>query len=244
MVIVHGLGGDAESAYVVQWANLLYTAGFDVLRLGLRGSDGVGHPYHIGLTEDVEHAIAHGTDYDEQFIVGFSLGGHIALCCATLGLDVKAIASISPPVDLVQGVAFLDSPRAFVYRRYVLEELFNMYRKLEESGTELPTPYSRAKQASTIREWDELTIAPHYGYDGADDYYNKNAMLHRLGDVVTPTYVLVSPDDPMIPVEFVKPFLEGADAPLTTRYYDGAGHVFFPFSRDASIVDEVIGFFD
>ena len=54
IVIVHGIGGNADSPYCVSAARAAVAAGCAAVRISLRGADGNGDDiYHAGLTEDL-----------------------------------------------------------------------------------------------------------------------------------------------------------------------------------------------
>ena len=88
VVLVHGLGGSAESSYMSLLASLGHELGHATLRLSLRGADGSGPDlYHGGLTADLHAALADPATsvFDEFVLAGLSLGGHMALRYANYG---------------------------------------------------------------------------------------------------------------------------------------------------------------
>ena len=59
VVLVHGLGGSADSPYLCAAATVAAGLGLDSLRLNLRGADPVARDfYHGGLTAELHAAIA------------------------------------------------------------------------------------------------------------------------------------------------------------------------------------------
>src|SRR5262252_5962985 len=85
-LIVHGLEGSSESAYMIGTAEKALASGFNVLRLNLRNCGGTEHMtttlYHAGLTVDVRQIVRELNGADglrEIYLVGFSLGGNIVL---------------------------------------------------------------------------------------------------------------------------------------------------------------------
>src|SRR5215470_19817560 len=82
-LIVHGLEGSAESAYMVGTAEKLLTSGFNAVRLNLRNCGGTEHMtptlYHAGLTDDVRQIarqLIEGDGLNEIYLIGFSMGGN------------------------------------------------------------------------------------------------------------------------------------------------------------------------
>lgn len=240
VVLIHGLGGSPDSGYLAPLAQAAGTRGWSSLRLALRGTDGIGNDfYHAGLTDDVEIALADEAfaDYSRIFVVGFSLGGHIAMCVSTLpNLDerVRAVAAVCPPVDLGEGARLLDAPSQTVYRNYILSELRALYRGVAAT-TDVPTPWSRIKLVRHIREWDALTIVPRFGFENVDHYYSSQSVANRIDTLRLPTLMVHSHDDPVVIPETVYPMTKGPTPQLDVHWFDGAGHVYFPPSLDLGV---------
>ena len=146
VVLVHGLGGDSSSYYVLAAANAAEQAGLSSLRLDLRGADGEGHDfYNAGLTADLRAAIGSEAlaGHDTILVLGFSLGGHLTLRYATeAALDprVRAVAAVCPPIDLDRTAEAIDQPRAWVYRRHVLDSLKQLYAAVSAHRARRGTP--------------------------------------------------------------------------------------------------------
>lgn len=256
LVIVHGLGGSPESAYTVTTAAEADALGWPTLRIALRGTGGLGHDfYHAGLTADLHAALADEAlaGYERIWVVGYSLGGHLTLKAATeerLDARVQAVASVCAPVDLAAGVAEIDSASKFVYREYILRELRQMWRQLEEGGAELPTPYERVRRVKSLREWDSLTVVPRFGFDDVADYYATQSVAGHIGELRRPALVVYSEHDPMIPAVTIDQMCEQAHDGLHPRRIALGGHVFFPRRVDLGqagpkrLVAQILRWFD
>ena len=86
-----------------------------------------------------------------------------------------------------------------------------------------------------IRQFDNLVIAPRYGFRDAEEYYATQSVGPRLGDLRRPALLLSAAEDPMIPPQCVLPFI-GAPAPrLQFHRIPGAGHLAFPADLDLGI---------
>ena len=82
VVLVHGLGGSAESLYMARAAAIADQLGLSSLRMNMRGSDRDGADlYHAGLWQDIRDAVASDalSDVRQLWILGFSVGGHVVL---------------------------------------------------------------------------------------------------------------------------------------------------------------------
>lgn len=231
VMLVHGLGGCADSGYVRRVAGEVLTNGAACLRLNLRGADRRGADlYHAALTEDLHGALAHPAlaRYARVHLLGFSLGGHVSLRFAAEEHDprIRGVASVCAPLDLAATQRALDAPRFNVYRRHVLAGLKDIYGALDPERA--PTPHAEVLRVGTLRDWDRLTVVPRYGFSDVDAYYARSSAGPLLGGVRCRTLVVAAQRDPMIPVASLRRFLEPAPPGITARLVDRGGHVGFP----------------
>lgn len=240
VILVHGVGGDVLSQYVVRAAVAVHRAGMHAIRLNLRGAGEGIHTastlYHAGLTDDLRRTIAlleTNEKVKDIAIVGFSLGGNVTLKLAgewggAYPRSIRAMCAISPPLDLVTTGASLERRRSFPYRRYVLQ-------KLIETGTTFARLYperakydvSKLKKAKIIRDYDELVVAPMHGFASAHDYYVEQSSGPGLPEIEVPTLLVHAEDDPMIPPHTMKPSLEHVSPAVTVEWTKLGGHVGF-----------------
>lgn len=251
LVLVHGLGGSAESTYMLHTAQVADQLGLSTLRLNLRGADGRGEDfYHAGLCGDLEWVLASPqlAAFERILLFGFSLGGHVCLRFATEVADrrLRAVAAACAPLDLDCSVAALDRPAGWIYRRYVLASLCRMYGEVA-ARRELPMPVAEVCRIRTLREWDRRTIVPRFGFDGAGDYYRKAGVGSRLDRLRVPALLVAAEDDPMVTRAAIDPGLSGAAEQLSLRWVRRGGHLAFPASLDlgedapAGLAGQVLG---
>jgi hypothetical protein len=243
IVLVHGLGGCADSGYMPGAARAASEAGLASLRLNLRGSDRLGEDfYHAGLTEDLRAAVASPelAGFDRVFVLGYSMGGHVALRYGTENGDrldsrVEAVAAICAPLDLAASGAVMDRPAFWVYRRYLLRHLLEIYRAVA-ARRPVPIPVEEAERIRLFREWDDRIVAPRHGFESAADYYARASVGPRLDRFGRPdrsdrsgprALLVVAEDDPMVPAETVRPALEGRETGLRVRWVPSGGHIGF-----------------
>lgn len=231
-ILVHGLGGCRDSRYLRRAARQIADEGWSSLRLDLRGADGSGSDlYHAGLSADLAAAVADPAlaDFEQIVLLGFSLGGHLVLRYATETTDPRVIAAaaICSPVDLASTVDIFDAPAGAVYRRYVLSGLKRTYRQIA-ARQPVPTPIERIEMVTRIREWDELTVVPRFGFGSADHYYASQSVAPRLEGLRIPALLVASERDPMVDIESIRHALPTAGDRLTVRLLHAGGHVAFP----------------
>ncbi len=243
VVLVHGLGGSAESPYLSATAAACQASGLATLRLGLRGSDGkAGDFYHAGLTADVSAALAAPelAPYERVVLIGYSLGGHVVLSYATYPHDarVAAVAAVSAPLDLRLAQCSFDraSPAAWPYRVYILERLKRLYAEIATHGP-VPTPVEQIRRVRTLREWDRLTVVPRFGFASPEDYYARASVGPRLRQLSVPAMLVACPSDPMVPQVSIAAAATAAGGALDLRWVRRGGHVAFPADLDLGFGD-------
>lgn len=239
-VLLHGLGGALDSQYMVKAARAAAAAGVDALRLSLRGADRRGEDfYHAGLVDDLSAALQSPAlaDYERVYVLGFSLGGHMALRWALQPTDprVRAVASVCAPLDLAAGCAAIDRPGAAIYRSHVLAGLLEIYAAVA-ARRPVPTPLPALAGVATIRAWDRLTVVPRHGFCSVDDYYASQSVGPRLGALQLPTLIVAATADPMVPAATVAPLLRGLPRHVAARWTAG-GHLGFRGRLDLGLGD-------
>lgn len=215
VVLLHGLCGDAESPYMLESAQALSEVGFGVLRLNARGAGGTlalsRSTYHAALSADpvrVAAQLAQRLGLDRVHLVGFSLGGSVALRAIVRESLPECLASaiaVSPPLDLAAASARLErGPLERLAGRLFLRHLAGLVSarlELDSSARErcraAPDALARLR---TVRELDDLFTAPLAGYATAADYYRDASPDLSAGDPPVPTLLLHAEDDPLVDV--------------------------------------------
>ena len=263
-VLVHGLGGCADSDYLVRMARAiddradLFGEPLACLRLNLRGSDRQGEDYyHAGLTADLRGALASPAlaGFETVYLVGYSMGGHVALRYGTEaesvdlpgepstsdgGIDprVAAIAAVCAPLDLARSGRVMDQPGFWIYRRYLLSNLMEIYRAVA-ARRPVPAPVEAAARIRLFKDWDDRIVAPRHGFADAADYYVRASVGPRLERLSVPSLLVVAEDDPMVPASTVRPVLGGlgerARSALQVRWVPTGGHMAFPGEIDLGL---------
>lgn len=239
VLLVHGLGGSIQSAYIQHGLLHAYRAGYHAVAITLRGSGPGGHLarslYHAGLTEDLEATLAWLSSRPRVRgvgIVGFSLGGHVSLrlvsAAAPSPPPVSALVTISTPFDLDASATHIDHWRQAPYRFYMLRALVANALSLAARAPErVPASPARLRALRTIRAYDEEVIAPMHGFKGASAYYEAVACGPWLDRVRVPTLCLYAADDPMVPAQTLRPFVKHASEFVTFHETTHGGHVGF-----------------
>jgi hypothetical protein len=210
LLIVHGLGGNDGSSYVVSTGHLAFVRGFHVLRMNMRGS-GDGERlspllYNAGLDGDLIAVLEWLARRVPRIVVaGFSLGASLALlaagrCREVLPDALAAVAAVSPPLDLAECASALERRENRLYHAYFMKTLVAAYRRRRALHPDL-FPAVPEQAMRTLRAYDHHVTAPLGGYDGATDYYARSSAGPWLASIDRPALVVAAADDPMVPVE-------------------------------------------
>jgi predicted alpha/beta-fold hydrolase len=238
LLLLHGLEGSSDAHYMRGLADKAFRRGFNVVRLNQRNCGGTEHLsetlYHSGLTADPAAVLRELAERDrlESFVVaGYSLGGNLALKLAgefgsAPPVDVKAVCAVSPTMDLERCVRALERRSNFAYQWNFVR---NLKARMRRKAQLLPDRFSTAplRRIRTVREFDEVYTAPHFGFRDASDYYYRASALRVAGAIRVPTLVLAAKDDPFVPVDpFHDPGVTGNPA-ITVLLTEHGGHCAF-----------------
>lgn len=233
LVLLHGLGGDEESAYMRTSAAAFLARGHPVLRANLRGAGPSSETcrllYHAGRSGDVraivEAARAHFA-CQGVVLVGFSLGGNVLLKLLGEGVDgVAAAASVSAPIELAEASQRMRMRRNRIYERYLLRRI---QRDATRSGADLSDEERRrVLSARSVLGLDDVFIAPRNGWRDAAEYYAVNSASQFLASIDVPTLAIHARDDPWIPSAAYERVDWASNPALTLSMPPSGGHVGF-----------------
>ncbi|MGH9581575.1 MAG: YheT family hydrolase [Bryobacteraceae bacterium] len=209
ILFLHGLEGSANAGYIQSFAQAALERGFGAHRLNMRTCGGTEElcetMYHSGLTGDplfVLRALRE-RGLGPLFVVGFSLGGNVALKLAgELGETdlVAGFCAISTPVDLAACVRTLDKPSNRLYARRFLRRLCERVARKSRLTPHLYTTEG-LDTVRTIWEFDDRFTAPLFGFGTAANYYATQSSARFLDAIRAPTLAIAAQDDPLVPFE-------------------------------------------
>jgi predicted alpha/beta-fold hydrolase len=235
VIMLHGLGGSSNSRYMIRIGKKLIASGFIVVRVNWRGA-GLGQ----GLARKLHYA---GGSHDlspilEKFhqdypnlpiqIIGFSLGGHILLkFLGELGSNapsylVNSIA-VCPAVEPADSVKRFALPENWLLQRSYTTELVDLVRAAEKAFPEIKRTEFPKKLSLYI--YDQIYVAPTWGFESAEQYYDKVRASRFIPMIRTPCQILYTMDDPFVNHEI----FDQLDIPSSVRlfYTIHGGHMGF-----------------
>ena len=209
ILLLHGLEGSSNSQYVRGNGARFFAAGWNVVRMNMRNCGGTEREcptlYHSGLSGDVLAVMRHferTRDAQRWSLVGYSMGGNLVLKLAgELGEDaallLRAVAGVSPVVDLAPSSDALHEPANRIYEWKFLRGLIQRYAYKCALYPQIFDP-RRSRGVRSLREFDDRVMSPYCGFTGADDYYHRAASARVADRIAIPALVLHALDDPFI----------------------------------------------
>jgi uncharacterized protein len=208
-VIVHGLEGSSDSAYMVSTAAKALAAGMNVVRMNMRncgGTESLAETlYHSGLASDLAAVVDHLKSHDglSRFVLlGFSMGGNlVANLLGERGSnapgEIRAAAVVSPVMDLAPSADALHQGSNRIYEWKFVRGLSRLFRR---KARLFPDRYdaTRLEGVRSIRDFDERVTAPYNGFRDADDYYARVSSSRCAENISVPYLVIHSADDPFV----------------------------------------------
>ncbi|HBQ12380.1 MAG: alpha/beta fold hydrolase [Sandaracinaceae bacterium] len=232
VVLVHGLGGSADSRYVLRAAREARDVGMSYLRLHCRGADRSGEDiYHAALSDDLRAALASPglAKFRRIYVIGFSMGGHMALRWAhepDRDPRVAALIAVCAPLDLAYGANAIQRPGGLPYQWHVLRGLKEIYRAAAARRA-MPVPVEHAMTLRTILEWDDEVVVPRFGWRDRAHYYEAASAGPMLEGCDLPTLFVAAHQDPVVTAGGLRPWLERASDAVEVAWTEG-GHIGFP----------------
>lgn len=228
VVIFHGLIGSADSNYMGRMALLCLKQDHSVLLMNHRGcGEGEGlakGPYHSGRGDDISAVISscrQNFKNKQILAMGFSLSANAVLSLVSgirgSHLPDQAIA-VNGPSDLKASAECLKAGFNRIYDFWFVQGCRKEIQ-LRQQKNLIPQDIKLSRWAH-LNDVDEIYTAPLGGFKNADDYYAKCSTAPHLGRIKTPTFILMSQDDPFIPWQ---PYLSAKNNPYVHLHLEKTG---------------------
>ncbi len=240
ILLIHGWEGSSRSTYILHTGRYLFARGYDIFRLNLRDHGASHHLnegfFHGGLTDETFRAasnIARLSQGNPFFIAGFSLGGNFALRIAmghgkTPIKNLRHIIAISTILDPLQSTRLIDNS-LFIYGHYFLKK---WKRSLEIKEGLFPDLYDFTdilKMKSLMAMTDGI-IERYSPFRDHREYFNSYTLRgDALADLSVPVSIIVSRDDPFIPVKDFYELKSNDNLHLSVQQYGGHCGFLDPF---------------
>ena len=244
LIALHGLEGSADSIYIHAVIKHFNSQGWDGMGLNFRGCGGEMNrqlrTYHSGETTDLDHVVQYISEhynYDEIGIVGYSLGGNVALKYAgeqgeKMNSKISKIAAVSAPVDLNGCSENMEAFTNIIYRNNFLKSLRSKtLAKAQQFPDEVDL--NGLNFIKTFYEFDDKYTSKVNGFKDAKDYYTQSSSLQYLPNIAIPTLLINAKDDSFLSDSCYPKAIAASLDHFYLEMPKNGGHVaFVEFNRD------------
>jgi predicted alpha/beta-fold hydrolase len=245
LITLHGLNGSSDAHYMRGLAAKVFARGMNAVRLNQRNCGATEHLapglFHSGLTADAAWIVHELTEIDRLpaiAVAGYSLGGNLALkLAAEYGAHPPrtfvAVAAVSPIIEISECTRALERPGNFLYQWNFVRDL---KRRMRRKARVQPGRFdlSQLNAIRTVRAFDEIYTAPHFGFRNAEDYYHRASAMRIVDRISIPALMITAEDDPFVPSQpFHDPRLTG-NPNIDVRVCRHGGHCGFIGSRSSA----------
>jgi predicted alpha/beta-fold hydrolase len=211
VILIHGWEGSADSTYIQLLANSLYTQGSaSIFRLNFRDHGDTHHLnkelFHSCRLNEIVQAVKLITQkfhHKNIYLCGFSLGGNFSIRVASKAyaenLKLSKVFAISPPINPKKSMIAIE--KSGLYSKYFMGK---WQRSLAKKQKIYPRGFSNSeyKKVKSLDKLTEMLIIQHTEYDTTDQYFQGYQITEEIIDKIkTPTHIITSWDDPVIPFE-------------------------------------------
>lgn len=233
VLLLHGLGGSAQSAYAPEFYRELARAGIRSVGINYRSCGGeinkLPQTYHAGFTDDIDFVVKW---LQQQYrvpigLLGVSLGAAIALnFLGEAERNVEAAIAVSTPFDLKASAKLLGTSKRYFFNRSLISGLKQTYAR---KATQISSRVDMDKllAAKNLYEFDNVCTAPLHGFEDAEDYYTQCDPKRNLSSIATPTLILQAKDDPFFNPEDIPFSLIAQNPYLLPGFTEYGGHASF-----------------
>jgi len=210
VLLLHGWEGSVDSNYMRLTAARLLGAGFAVFRLNFRDHGDSHHLneglFHSARIDEVVHAageVASRWPSRPFFAAGYSLGGNFALRLAlrapAAGVPLQRVAAVCPVLDPGRTMQQMEDglPLYLHYFEHKWRRSLSRKRALFPQAHAFDDDVLRLR----LRALTEWMVLRHTDFATIDDYFEGYSIANgRLQALQVPADVLMSADDPVIPL--------------------------------------------
>lgn len=238
VLVLHGLEGSAQSAYVGEVVRRARSFGFATAAMEFRSCSRTPNlllrSYHSGETCDLAFVVEQLVREDSHrpwFAAGWSLGANVLLkwlgeVGASAPRSLCAAAAVSTPFDLEVAARACDARYGGAIARHFLKTLVP---KAIAKARAFPGVLDEAavRACRTFQRFDDLVTAPIHGFADARDYWQRSSSKRFVEHIRVPALVVSAQDDPLVPHEAWPVAAIAANPHLVAEWLPRGGHCGF-----------------
>lgn len=207
VIVLAGLEGKAHSMYARSSIKHFNDQGWDALGLNYRGCSGEPNRllrgYHMGANDDVKTTVEYAIEkygYEEIVLIGFSLGGNLALKYAgeegtLLPKQIKSIVSFSAPMDLQASEERMNRWYNWHYVKWFMLTLNWKANRKKRQYPDALSSYQGFFMSGNFIYFDTHFTAPANGFASVKAYWDESSCRPHLANIPIPTLIITAKND-------------------------------------------------
>jgi len=247
VIFLPGWLGHKDSKYLIPLAYLMHSRGFDIIRV---------HPIDHGNTEHLNKDFFRASDIqtlieavqyignkyqnDEIHLVGFSLGGNIALrISASSKINfLKKTVVLSPVIDPEISMLTMDNA-SWILKKYFINKWKKTLRKKIKLHNIIDVDEAlKYKNLHEMTEFFTLNFSPH---NNVKELFSAYAITQSIIDQIKhKTLIYASADDPCIPIQPLQELNQTNYVLFKYQQYGGHCGFIDDFKFSSSVYESIV----
>ena len=247
VIFFPGWLGHKDSKYLIPLADLLHINNFDIIRI---------HPIDHGDTEHLNKDFFRATDIqtlieavefigkkyqnNEIHLIGFSLGGNIALrisACESINF-LKSTVVISPVIDPEISMHAMDNTSWILKKYFVNKWRRTLRRKMRLHNISNVKESLRYKDLEKMTEFFTKNFSPH---KNVKELFAGYAITQdTINQIKNNTLIYSSVDDPCVPIKPLYSLDQTNNVKFKPQQYGGHCGFIDDFKFNSSVYEEIV----
>ena len=247
VIFFPGWLGHKDSKYLIPLADLLHINNFDIIRI---------HPIDHGDTEHLNKDFFRATDIqtlieavefigkkyqnNEIHLIGFSLGGNIALrisACESINF-LKSTVVISPVIDPEISMRAMDNTSWILKKYFVNKWRRTLRRKMRLHNISNVEESLRYKDLEKMTEFFTKNFSPH---KNVKELFAGYAITQdTINQIKNNTLIYSSVDDPCVPIKPLYCLDQTNNVKFKPQQYGGHCGFIDDFKFNSSVYEEIV----
>ena len=247
VIFFPGWLGHKDSKYLIPLADLLHINNFDIVRI---------HPIDHGDTEHLNKDFFRATDIqtlieavefigkkyqdNEVHLIGFSLGGNIALrisACESINF-LKSTVVISPVIDPEISMRAMDNTSWILKKYFVNKWRRTLRRKMRLHNISNVEESLRYKDLEKMTEFFTKNFSPH---KNVKELFAGYAITQdTINQIKNNTLIYSSVDDPCVPIKPLYSLDQTNNVKFKPQQYGGHCGFIDDFKFNSSVYEEIV----
>ena len=247
VIFFPGWLGHKDSKYLIPLADLLHINNFDIVRI---------HPIDHGDTEHLNKDFFRATDIqtlieavefigkkyqdNEIHLIGFSLGGNIALrisACESINF-LKTTVVISPVIDPEISMRAMDNTSWILKKYFVNKWRRTLRRKMRLHNISNVEESLRYKDLEKMTEFFTKNFSPH---KNVKELFAGYAITQdTINQIKNNTLIYSSVDDPCVPIKPLYSLDQTNNVKFKPQQYGGHCGFIDDFKFNSSVYEEIV----